>query len=77
MSEQELNSFLKSRKELRETNRLANLFKHLCLITSFTLIFFLVLFTQEIKIVLTEFARKIGEPSCAKEVQKSKTRHPN
>ena len=77
MSEQELTGFLRSRKELRETNRVATLFKNLCLISSFTLIFFLVLFTQEIRVVLTEFARKIGEPSCPKvEIHEGKIRHP-
>ena len=75
MSDQELAGFLRTKKEIREPNRVANLLKNLCLITSFTLIFFLVLFTQEIGRVLSEVARKIGEPDCPTvQIQQGKNR---
>ena len=72
MSDQELNSFLKSKKELRATNRLANLFKQLCLILSCTLVLFFIIFTEEIKMVLREYARQLSQPTCERAVEQSK-----
>ena len=64
MSDPELAGFLRTKKEIREPNRIAILLRNLCLITSLTLIFLAILFAQGFERVLSEFARKIGEPDC-------------
>ena len=69
MSDPELAGFLRTKKEIREPNRIAILLRNLCLITSLTVIFLAILFAQGFERVLGEIARKIGEPDSCPTVQ--------